>query len=54
MYYQSWENKIYFIGCKHDIFQDYNFSKDSVVIDPHRYLVSKNGEKIIQVGVCTE
>jgi UDPglucose 6-dehydrogenase len=40
------DKKIYFIGCKHNIFTTYIFSNDSVIIDPHRYL-----NKYISSGV---
>lgn len=43
--------KIYFIGCKHDVFKTYVFPTDSVVIDPHRYIEEQPNVKLIQVGV---
>jgi UDPglucose 6-dehydrogenase len=43
------EQAIYVLATKHDIFNDYNFEKNSVVIDPFRYI--KNKENIIYYGV---
>lgn len=40
--------KIYFIGCKHDIFTTYKFPENAYIIDPHRYLKHNN---IIHVGI---
>jgi len=45
------EKKIYFIGCKHEIFKTYNFIKDSIIIDPHRYIPLKEDLNIIQIGI---
>ena len=45
------EDKIYFIGCKHEIFKTYIFPTNCVVIDPNRYLNLENKVlKYIQVG----
>jgi len=45
------ENKLYFIGCKHDIFSTYKFTDDCYVIDPHRYIKEENCKNIIYVGI---
>jgi len=45
------QKKIYFIGCKHDVFKTYDFKEGSVVIDPNRYIPLKDGVDIIHVGV---
>ena len=45
------ENKIYFIGCKHDIFQDYKFNDECIVIDPHRYIKKEKCKNIIYIGI---
>ena len=43
--------KIYFIGCRHSIFQTYIFQTGSCVIDPNRYIEFKDGVDIVHVGV---
>jgi UDPglucose 6-dehydrogenase len=51
---QKWtcqEDCIYFIGCRHDCFQEYAFGDACVVIDPHRYIQKENCKNLIQVGV---
>lgn len=51
---QKWscgENCIYFIGCRHDCFQEYEFNDSCVVIDPHRYIKKENCKNLIQVGL---
>ena len=45
------ENFIYFIGCRHDVFEEYNFNDFCIVIDPHRYIKKENCKNLIQVGV---
>jgi len=45
------ENCIYFIGCRHDCFQQYEFSESCIVIDPHRYISKEKCKNLIQVGV---
>ena len=45
------DNCIYFIGCRHDVFQEYKFNDSCIVIDPHRYISTENCKNIIQVGV---
>lgn len=46
------DNCIYFIGCRHDVFQEYEFNDSCIVIDPHRYISKEKCKNIIQVGVC--
>lgn len=51
---QTWacdENFIYFIGCRHSCFQEYEFNDSCIVIDPHRYITKEKCKNIIQVGV---
>ena len=50
---QNWkcEDNIYFIGCRHDCFQHYEFNDSCIVIDPHRYIKKENCKNLIQVGV---
>jgi UDPglucose 6-dehydrogenase len=43
--------KIYFIGCRHAIFKEYNFPEGSCVIDPNRYIPLKDGVDIVHIGV---
>ena len=43
--------KIYFIGCRHAVFKEYNFPEGSCVIDPNRYIPLKNGVDIVHIGV---
>lgn len=44
------EKSVFFIGTKHEAFQDWEFPEGSVVIDPHRYISDKPGVKVIRVG----
>ena len=48
----EWETKpqLFFIGTKHEVFKDFYFYPNSVVIDPFRYLKLKNGIKYIPIG----
>jgi UDPglucose 6-dehydrogenase len=43
--------KIYFIGCRHSIFKEYNFPEGSCVIDPNRYIPLKDGVDVVHIGV---
>jgi len=43
--------KIYFIGCRHAIFGEYNFPEGSCVIDPNRYIPLKEGVDVVHIGV---
>jgi UDPglucose 6-dehydrogenase len=45
------EKKIYFIGCRHSVFQTYDFPEGSCVIDPNRYIPLKEGVDVVHVGV---
>ena len=42
--------KCYFIGTKHDDFLDFPYKDGSIIIDPWRYIRSKNNCKIIRIG----
>lgn len=42
---------IFFIGCKHSIFEKVAFAKGSIVLDPHRYIPSSDGVRVVSVGV---
>jgi UDPglucose 6-dehydrogenase len=41
---------LFFIGTNHDSFLDYHFPEGSVIIDPWRYMPSREDVKIISVG----
>ena len=43
--------KCYFIGTKHDDFLDFPYTEGSTIIDPWRYIQSKNDCKVISIGV---
>lgn len=45
------EKKIYFIGCKHSVFSNYDFPEGSCVIDPNRYIPLTDGVDIVHVGI---
>lgn len=45
------EKAIYCISTKHDDFKSYVFPKESVVIDPHRYLTVSEGVIYVPIGV---
>tara|TARA_Y100000593_G_C4305126_1_gene335359 strand:+ start:170 stop:1411 length:1242 start_codon:yes stop_codon:yes gene_type:complete len=42
---------VFFIGTNHDVFKDYNFPINSVVIDPWRFLEQQDGVELISIGV---
>jgi UDPglucose 6-dehydrogenase len=44
------EKAVYFIGTNHNIFNEYDFPKGSVVIDPWRYMKESEGVELIKVG----
>ena len=47
----SWKKpNLFFIGTKHEVFNEFPFPKGSTVIDPWRYIGNKEGVKIIRVG----
>lgn len=51
---QKWyceEDYIYFIGCRHDCIQEYEFNDSCIVIDPHRYIKKEKCKNLIQVGL---
>jgi UDPglucose 6-dehydrogenase len=45
------EKKIYFIGCKHSVFSNYDFPEGSCVIDPNRYIPLTDGVDVVHVGI---
>jgi UDPglucose 6-dehydrogenase len=45
----SGEN-VFFIGTQHDLFTSLNFPKDSIVIDPFRYMPDLKDSKLIKIG----
>ena len=40
-------NYVYFIGCRHDCFSEYEFNDECIVIDPHRYIKKEKCKNII-------
>lgn len=48
------EDCVYFIGCRHDCFQEYEFHDSCIVIDPHRYIKKEKCKNLIQVGICNQ
>ena len=50
----NWTNDkikhVFFIGTKHPDFIKFNYPKDSIIIDPFRYIYNVNGSKIIRIG----
>ena len=50
--WQCQTDYIYFIGCKHDCFENYEFNDSCIVIDPHRYIKKENCKNLIHVGIC--
>ena len=45
------EQGVYFIGTRHEIFERFNFPKGSIIIDPFR-MINKdlNDVKVIRIG----
>lgn len=41
---------VFFIGTRHDLFQNWKFPEGSVVLDPHRYIPDIPGVKVIRIG----
>ena len=41
---------VFFIGTKHPDFINFKFPKNSIIIDPFRYIYEANGSKIIRIG----
>jgi len=44
----------YFIGTQHKAFLQTKFNKDSVILDPFRYIKRRDGVKIIEIGEGTK
>ena len=44
------QNITYFIATKHEVFKNFPFKPQSTIIDPFRYIIDKNGFKIVRVG----
>ena len=41
---------VFFIATNHDTFKDYNFPKDSIVIDPWRIITSNKNIELVSIG----
>jgi len=52
----GWNDRaqLFFIGTKHEAFHHFYFYKDSVIIDPFRYLNLKDDVKYIPIGICNQ
>ena len=52
----GWNDRaqLFFIGTKHEAFHHFYFYKDSVIIDPFRYLKLKDDVKYIPIGICNQ
>tara|TARA_B100000287_G_scaffold110388_1_gene102752 strand:- start:207 stop:1445 length:1239 start_codon:yes stop_codon:yes gene_type:complete len=46
----NFKKGVYFIGTKHPDFEDFDFPKDSIVLDPHRYIKDRDGLTVIRIG----
>lgn len=50
----NWDNNklkhTFFIGTKHPDFINFNYPKDSIIIDPFRYIYNVKDSKIIRIG----
>jgi UDPglucose 6-dehydrogenase len=46
----EFEKGCYFIGTKHPEFSEFQFPKQSVVLDPWRYIPDQDGVKVIRIG----
>lgn len=46
----EWKPTLFFIGTKHDEFKNFEFPKDSIIIDPFRYIEPKDGITIVSLG----
>ena len=44
------EPAVFFIGTKHDTFQDFEYPRGSVVIDPFGYIKRRDGVTVVPVG----
>jgi UDPglucose 6-dehydrogenase len=49
-YEKAYEPQVYFIGTKHSAFQNFPFTKGSVIIDPWRYVKADNSCNLIRIG----
>ena len=51
----NFKKGVYFIGTQHDVFEQFDFPKGSVVIDPFR-MINKNQDdlKVIRIGDSNE
>lgn len=47
-------SKIFFIGTNHDVFMNYKFPVESIVIDPWRFIKEQTGIKLIKIGNSTK
>ena len=54
----NWTNSsishVFFIGTKHPEFVKFDYPKNSIIIDPFRYIFNINGSKIIRIGDNTQ
>ena len=41
---------VYFIGTKHDAFQDFEYPSGSVIVDPFGYIKDRHGIELIRIG----
>ena len=41
---------VFFIGTQHDLFRSLKFPKNSIVIDPFRYMPDQENSKLIKIG----
>ena len=50
----NWDSEIikhiFFIGTKHPDFINFDFPKDSIIIDPFRYIYNVKDSKVIRIG----
>ena len=51
----NWNNNqikhtFFFIGTKHPEFIKFKFPKDSIIIDPFRYIYEVDGSKVIRIS----
>ena len=44
------EPAVFFIGTRHDVFQDFAYPKGSIVIDPFGYIKRRDGVTVVPVG----
>ena len=44
------EPAVFFIGTRHDAFQDFEYPRGSVVIDPFGYIKRRDGVTVVPVG----